>query len=300
MSLLKIILLLITYTVVIFAIDRSSSKGETFRTQIFNHIKRIFKRESSQGLKLIEQIQLLKSQSRLDFGLEFDEYKSFHLFIEELLAKMRSLGKVDLDSLEALLSILNCDVMNQRKLEELTYKGYLQLTAIQVLTGLFLYYVSLVLEVPLESWSYYILLFCFLVGVMTFYISSSLVSRKLLGGIESFIFVCLGIKSYSNLNLPIKKVTELANVPLLYQLNLERSAEARLFEWLENSLRHWRDQGVSIQNSLQQIIGQATAHRESQQRRLNGVMSFIMFLCLLFFGLVPFLGLIFQMISSFF
>ena len=81
-------------------------------------------------------------------------------------------------------------------------------------------------------------------------------------------------------------------------LKFRNSAEKRLFEWLEKSIDQWRDQGVSISESLQQILIQATAHREDVQQKLSAMISFIMLLCLLFFGLVPFLAMVFQLISS--
>ena len=216
MNIGKLLLLLIIYTVVLLIIDWSSVSKETLTIENLKWVFKKCNRTSSRGLRLLEQVQFFKGQRSFNFRESFVEYKNFHTFIDNLLIKMRSLGKLDLDSLDLFLKLVNCDVIVQRKIEDVSIKGYAQLTLIQIITCFFLYYVSHTLETPFSIGLIYILLLCFIFGIISYTLMLSWLNKKLLTKIDNFIFVCLGIKSYSNLNLPIKKVTELADVQSLY------------------------------------------------------------------------------------
>jgi hypothetical protein len=106
------------------------------------------------------------------------------------------------------------------------------------------------------------------------------------------------LKGFSRLQLSIKQATELAGFRNLYQVKWKTSFDERIFNWLENSITLWKNQGVSIDEGLTQIIEQLVAQRELVLDKISSGFRFLMFLISAVFGLMPFFYTVFGLILS--
>jgi len=222
------------------------------------------------------------------------QYKFYTELVLKLLQHRREYGAPVKEQIYLIKKIMLKDYQNERVLNKIKYRSWIQFVMISLLTWFFLFTATLQLEIPLDNHVLFIVLFLQILGVVTFNFGNRVWKRRVFLVTDLYVEVLYSMQALIKAGLSINKVESEVRISRLFLKGNNSFLDINQDLYL--ALEDWKKNGRPISSFINETIEEVWFRYEQKVESFNKGLEVLKFVCLSVF----FLGGYFIVISSLF
>lgn len=260
------------------------------------------KRNKSELLRGADLLEFLSEDSQTmdikneEMAQSIPYYKFYTGLILELFHARRVFGAEIQNILFEIKSSLVEDLQFEKKVHSQLKNAWMQFIAMSALTWGFIFITSHITKFQASTFTQLLIIFLQIFGAVLNTIFYYKVKSSTLGQVEKFQSPLYGLKSLGDTGLAISVICEKAKVDELWKIS--DKGLVVLVKRLFHAIERLKKQGVSIDQSIDEIINEVRFIREQKFLKFLGFLAFFKFLTLALFYLSSYFIFIMSLFSN--